>query len=270
MDDRSYCRSKAAPDGSAAYYTTLFFPPPTRDGLIAVHALAQELAEVVEDCSERSVAEHKLAYWQQELSQSLIGNATHPVTRALSACAGGALDAPLVADLLDGVHTRMTTSQIRDGTELERHCRRTAGALGRAAANLLAPGDSAAATAAEQAAAAAERVRLLRLPRRAGLPPHSGVPLDRLTACKVTPQEVDSASTARAAAELRRRLLADTRQALEDARATLSRRRGYAASRTAIALAELRALERGGYAGSGEGRPAMPAVLLWHAWRNRP
>jgi phytoene synthase len=270
VEGLDYCRDKAAPEGSWGHYATVFFPPHARAGLVALLALERELVEVVEACSDAAVAERKLAFWHAELARLLGDAPTHPVTHALWVHARDALDASLSAGLIDGVRARIEQPQVLCGAQLDASCRRTAGVMGEAAARLLSPGDAAAMHAAGQAAAAAERVRLLGLPRRAGLPPHASVPLDLLVACGARPADVDHGGRDEPLVRLRRRLLEDARAALLEARRALRRARGYAATRTALGLAQLRALERAGYPRLGAARPALPIALLWQAWRHRP
>jgi phytoene synthase len=270
VDALGYCRDKAAPEGSWGHYATVFFSPPARAGLVALLALERELVEVVEACSDATVATRKLAYWHEELARLLDDAPTHPVTRALAEHARGALDANLTAGLIDGVRARIEQPQVPSTAALEASCRHTAGTLGVAAARLLSPGDTAAMCAARRAAAAAERARLLGLPCRAGLPPHAGVPQELLVACRARPVDVDRGGSDEPLVRLRLRLLRDAQAALLEARRALPRRRGYAAIRTALALTQLHALERGGYPQRGEARPALPIALLWQAWRHRP
>jgi len=270
MDPYAYCRDKAAPEGSPGYYTVLFQPPAARAALLALLALERELQELVEDCSEPSVAEHKLGFWRQQLAGLAAGGASHPVARALADSAGQALDASLGEALLGGVRRRITTAQFRDAAELDESCARTAGLIGEAMARVVAPGDTQAARALERAAVAAERVRLLRLPRRAGLPPHTGIPLDALGGAGATPQQVDRGGSDPALAALRGELLGQARAALADARRALPVSRGLAATRLQMAEATLRALARSGYVEHGTARPPLPLALLWRAWRCRP
>lgn len=270
MDPLAYCRDKAAPDGSASYYAVLFQPPPRRDALIALLALEQELREVVEACSELAVAEHKLAFWHDEFVRLLEGAPAHPVAIALARNAPQAVDAGLLRMLIDGIRIRLSSRQVRDEEELDAACAATAGAMARVMAQVLAPGDGVAAQALHTVATAVERLRLLRFPRRAGLPPHSGIPLQLLTRCGVTPTAVDRGGEEGNLPRLRRELLHEASRRLEAARTALASQRGFAATRLRIAQAQAATIRRGGYAASGIAREPLPIVLLWHAWRARP
>jgi len=270
LEPLAYCQDKAAPDGSANYYAVLFQPPPRRAALIALLALEQELREVVEACSELAVAQHKLAFWHEEFVRLLEGAPAHPVAIALARNAPQALDAGLMQMLIDGVRIRLSNRQLRDEEELEAACSATAGAMARVMAGVLAPGDGVAAQALHTAATAVERLRLLRFPRRAGLPPHSGIPLQLLTRCGVTPTAVDRGGEEENLVRLRRELLHQASRRLDAARTGLASQRGFAATRVRIAQAQATTLERGGYAASGVAREPLPIVLLWCAWRTRP
>lgn len=270
MDTLAYCQDKAAPPGSAGYYGVLLLPPAARAGVLGLLALACELEEVVEHCSERTVAEHKLAWWHEELALTRNGTARHPVTACLHEHAPGALTAPAAQALLAGVHHRIVHAQFRDTAALHASCHDTAGIIGRACARALAAPDERCADDLETVFAACERVRLLCLPWRAGLPPHTGVALDMLCAAGARPEDVDRGGDSPAAQRLRAQLLAGARDALQLARGCLRSARGFAATRAHIAGAQLRAFARGGYVATGTARAPLPIVLLWLAWRHRP
>lgn len=233
MDPFRYCRDKAAPEGSTGYYTVLFQPQPQRDALLALMALERELQEVVEECSEPAVALHKLAFWREQLANVLAGEASHPVCVAMLHSGASVTSAELLERLLRGVAERINLAQIPSEADLNASCRATAGVVGECMAGMIAPGDTQAAADNAVAGAAAERVRLLRLPRRAGRPPHSGIPMELLTQSGATPSQVDAGGSAQPLQTLRRELLRRALAALANARAALngngdSPPRGYA------------------------------------------
>ena len=270
MDTLAYCQHKAAPPGSAGYYGVLLLPPAARAGVLGLLALECELDEVVEHCSERTVAEHKLAWWHEELALASDARARHPVTACLHEHAPGALTPPDAQALLAGVHHRIVHAQFRDAAALDASCRDTAGIIGHACARALAGQPAIRADELSAVFVACERLRLLCLPWRAGLPPHTGVALDMLTAAGARPEDIDRGGDSPAAQRLRAQLLAGARDALQHALECLPGARGFAATRAHIARAQLRALARGGYAATGAARPALPITLLWLAWRHRP
>jgi phytoene synthase len=269
VDPLEYCRGKSAPEGSSTYYASLFLEPSARAGVLALLALERELVEVVEECSDAAVAARKLAFWHEELGRGLDDRPRHPVTHALRQHAPNALDAGDVQGLLQAVHERVTEPQVRDVSALDASARATAGRIARATARHLAPGDALEADSLEATAVALERVRLLCLPRRAGQPPHTGIPLPWLSAAGATPDEVDAGGDSPAAAALRRLLLDSAREGLLELDRALAGSRGFAVTRIRLGLCECRALQRSGYVEQGVARRPLPLVLLWHAWRLR-
>lgn len=270
MDALAYCREKAAPPGSAGYYAVLMLTPQRRAGVLGLLALKCELEDVVERCSERAVAERKLAWWHEELARVPTASTRHPVTSCLGAHAPGALAAPDLAVLLTGVHRRIVQPQLRDADALDASCHDTAGVIGRACARVLDPPGGACAEVLEAVFAAGERVRLLCLPWRAGLPPHTGIALDLLAAAEARPDDIDRGGNTPGAQRVRARLLANAGDALHQAHARLRNRRGFAATWLQLARAQLHAIGRGGYVSAGTARAPLPIVLLWLAWRHRP
>lgn len=80
---RSYCEIKAIPDGSNLYYACLFEPPANKPIIIGVHALLQELYEILIECSDPGVARIKYQWWLEELDRLQQREARHPVSRYL-------------------------------------------------------------------------------------------------------------------------------------------------------------------------------------------
>lgn len=279
MDPLRYCQDKVAPEGSTGYYTVLFQPPRHRNALLAFMALERELQEVVEECSEPAVAMHKLSFWREQLANLINGDASHPVcvtllnsTRSGDARAveDGVIDAVLLERLLRGVTERINLAQVPSIESLDSSCRETAGVVGECMAGIIAPGNTEVAGHNALAGAAVERVRLLQLPRRAGRPPHSGVPLEVLTRSGATPSQVDAGGDNEPLQALRRELLANARETVANALKSLGTNRGLAATRLRLGLTETRTLQRDGYEPDGSTGRSLPITLLWNAWRSRP
>lgn len=265
MDALEYCNNKVATPGSPGYYAVLFHPPAVRAALLALRTLERELSDIVELCTDRDVAQHKLRYWQQELHT---GNdsAPHPVTRALRKHAAGALGDEARAKLLSGIAQRLSRPQIRDDVELDRISTATAGTIALACARISKDGVAGV----EELAIATERLRLLSMPMRAGLPAHSGIALTTLAACSVTPQQVDSASSDPALLRLRASLLNQVFAATQHADMLIEPKTGYAATCLRLTRCLLAANLRDSYVNTGQLARVAPLRLLWHAWRAKP
>ncbi len=84
MNPEDYCRNKAAPSGSHFYYSTLFYSLPLRTSLYTLHAFANEINQVITECSDPGVARTKLQWWHEELKRSYTGQARHLVGKSLA------------------------------------------------------------------------------------------------------------------------------------------------------------------------------------------
>ncbi|MFT5176099.1 MAG: hypothetical protein ACI8W7_004293 [Gammaproteobacteria bacterium] len=265
MDAIDYCADKVATQGTPGYYVVLFQPPPVRAALVALRALERELSDVAELCTDQAVAQRKLNYWQQELHSSNT-LASHPVTRALQQFANGVLDDDACTRLITATAQRIGRAQIRDDSEFDQLSMASAGTIAHACAQIT--GEARAGV--TEAAIAAERLRLLSMPQRAGLPAHSGIALSTLTACAVTPQQVDRGGITPELVPLRQSLLEHLAAAARHADQLLEQRHGYIATCLRITRLLLDANRRNDYAHNGELARAAPLSLLWHAWRTRP
>ena len=68
MTPQQYVQEKAASSGSSFYYAFLFLPPPRRAAITAFYAFCREVDDVVDEVSDPSVAQSKLAWWRDQLS----------------------------------------------------------------------------------------------------------------------------------------------------------------------------------------------------------
>ncbi len=80
-----YCLDKALPDGSNLYYAALFTRESNKPTVIGLHALLQELYDVLLECSDPGIARIKFRWWQEELERLGAEEARHPVSRYLQA-----------------------------------------------------------------------------------------------------------------------------------------------------------------------------------------
>ena len=83
MSPEQYVQQKAAASGSSFYYAFLFLPRERRTAITAFYAFCREVDDVVDEVSEASVAQAKLAWWQGEVAKAFAGQPSHPVMQAL-------------------------------------------------------------------------------------------------------------------------------------------------------------------------------------------
>ena len=79
----NYCINKAIPDGSNLYYATLF-DKKNKNRIITLHALLNELSDIIYECSDPGVARIKFKWWQEEILRLKEQQPRHPVTKQLN------------------------------------------------------------------------------------------------------------------------------------------------------------------------------------------
>jgi phytoene synthase len=84
MTPDDYWIDSAGSRGSSLYYSLLFAPPDRRRAVIALHAFAAEVDEIVDNASDPVVAQTKFSWWHEELVRLYEGKARHPITQVLA------------------------------------------------------------------------------------------------------------------------------------------------------------------------------------------
>lgn len=78
-----YCQQAAAPIGSLLHYACRRLPQSERDIVYGIFALYQHLQDSWLKVSDPSVAEHKLHWWQQQITLCQTAQANHPCLQLL-------------------------------------------------------------------------------------------------------------------------------------------------------------------------------------------
>src|SRR5688500_20347386 len=89
MTPDQYCQEKAVQSGSSFYYSFLYLPLEKRRAITALYAFCREVDDVVDECTDTTVARAKLARWRNEIAAAYRGGARHPGGRALAGAAPG-------------------------------------------------------------------------------------------------------------------------------------------------------------------------------------
>jgi phytoene synthase len=144
MTPDEYCQQKAAQSGSSFYYSFLFLPSARRRAITALYAYCREVDDAVDEASDPSVAQAKLAWWEGEIDRLYAGAAQHPVTRALQPHVGAfAITRAHLLDVLDGMRLDLTQTRYLDFTALARYCHLAAGVVGEMSAGIFGVTDEA-------------------------------------------------------------------------------------------------------------------------------
>jgi len=137
MNPDQYCQEKCAKSGSSFYYSFLFLPPERRQAIMALYAFCREVDDVVDECSDLSLASTKLVWWRMEVQRVAEKQATHPVGLALQAVAPGInLPSEQLLEIIDGMEMDLQQSRYLDFKGLSLYCYRVASVVGLLAAEI--------------------------------------------------------------------------------------------------------------------------------------
>lgn len=268
-----YGRDKVALPGSSLYYSVLFAPPALRVSLTALHALIEELRQVVDESSDESIARAKLGWWAEEMQRCFDGGARHPVTQTLAEPLRLAdVDPGRLTRTLAAMSEHLSRDAYRSLAQLEAHYQQLADISGCLAAEFCGYRNPLTLSAAGALGTGLAWAALARRPRRTGTRRSTDLPADILAACGAGVGDVHAAHTSPALkkaiglvverARLRLRESLET-MPTEDYPAQSSRR-----TLAAIELAQLGALTRAGFAVLEGPRAITPLRKLWIAWKH--
>lgn len=137
MTPDEYCEQKTAGAGSSFSYSFLFLDPDERRAMTILYAFCREVDDVVDECSEPSIARIKLAWWRDEVARSYAGEAQHPVGKALHwAIEKYKLPREHFLEIIAGMEMDLDCNAYRSFQELSLYCYRAAAAVGLLAAEI--------------------------------------------------------------------------------------------------------------------------------------
>jgi 15-cis-phytoene synthase len=142
MTPDQYCQDKAAKSGSSFYYSFMFLPPPQRRAITAFYAFCREVDDVVDECTDISIAATKLAWWEKQVLDLYAkpAAASHPVCQALAPhIEPYRIERQHLLDLIAGMRMDLEQTRYLDFTALSLYCHRVAGVVGLVAARIFAP-----------------------------------------------------------------------------------------------------------------------------------
>jgi phytoene synthase len=137
MTPDDYCADKlrrSASNFSASFY---FLPQHRRRALTALYAFCREIDDVVDECSDPSLAQATLDWWRKEISATGNAQPSHPVTRALSGVSDFfSPSCEQWGELIDGMEMDLNFHRYPDFKTLQLYCHRVAGVVGLMAADI--------------------------------------------------------------------------------------------------------------------------------------
>ena len=272
MTPEAYCQDKAAKSGSSFYYAFLFLQPRRRAAITALYAFCREVDDVVDECSDPTLAATKLAWWKTELDALYAGAPTHPVTRALQPhLANYAITHARLAEIIAGMEMDLHQTRYRDFAGLAHYCHHVAGVVGMLSANIFGATDPRTSEYAEKLGLA---VQLTNIIRDVGEDARMGriyLPVDELKRFEVPAADLLNTRNSPAFVALMRFQAARARAAYDEAFALLPAVDRHAQRPGLIMAAIYRALlveiEREDFAVLNQRIGLTPIRKLWIAWR---
>ena len=191
MTPQEYVQQKAASSGSSFYYAFLFLPPNRRAAITSFYAFCREVDDVVDEISDPSVAQSKLAWWQKEVLQSFDGQATHPVMLALMPHVKEyGIQAHHLMSVIEGCQMDLTQTRYLDYAGLQKYCHLVAGVVGEVAAKIFGQSDAATTQYAHKLGLAFQLTNILRDVGEDALRGRIYLPIDELKQFDVKAQEL--------------------------------------------------------------------------------
>lgn len=138
MDNaHQYCREKAAKSGSSFYYSFLFLPLEQRKAIMALYAFCREVDDIVDEYTDREIAQKKLAWWQEEIDRVFNDQPQHPVGKVLANIKDRfSLKKQLFEEILQGMTMDLSYQGYQTFDDLKLYCHCVASAPGLLAAEI--------------------------------------------------------------------------------------------------------------------------------------
>jgi len=131
MTPDEYCQDKTQRSGSSFYYSFLFLPAQKRRAITALYAFCREVDDVVDECTDVTVARTTLNWWRQEVANLFHGTPQHPVTRALKPLLEHFnLPQEYFLEIIDGMEMDLDNTEYADFSQLALYCYRVASVVG--------------------------------------------------------------------------------------------------------------------------------------------
>jgi len=141
----------------------LFLPPERRQAITALYAFCREVDDVVDECTDTSIARIKLAWWRTQIDVMFEGKPDHPVTKALTPHLKpfDMTQARLLA-IIDGMEMDLDQTRYLDWPGLEKYCWHVAGVVGELSAGIFGYHDPATLTYASKLGIAFQLTNIIR------------------------------------------------------------------------------------------------------------
>ena len=137
MTPLEYCKQKAAQSGSSFTVSFIFLPKMQREAMTALYAFCREVDDVVDECTDFSVAQTKLNWWKNEVANLYANTPQHPVTKALQPFISQFnLAQEHFLEIIDGMEMDLKFNRYEDFKQLQLYCYRVASVVGLLSASI--------------------------------------------------------------------------------------------------------------------------------------
>ena len=137
MTPLEYCKQKAAQSGSSFTVSFIFLPKTQREAMTALYAFCREVDDVVDECTDFSVAQTKLNWWKSEVANLYANTPQHPVTKALQPFISQfSLAQEHFLEIIDGMEMDLKFNRYEDFKQLQLYCYRVASVVGLLSASI--------------------------------------------------------------------------------------------------------------------------------------
>lgn len=131
MSPQQYCQQKATQSGSSFTISFIFLPKTQRQAMTALYAFCREVDDIVDECTDYSVAQTKLNWWKSEITNLYNATPQHPVSKALQPCiAQFNLAQEHFLEIIDGMEMDLKFNRYEDFKQLQLYCYRVASVVG--------------------------------------------------------------------------------------------------------------------------------------------
>jgi len=272
MTPEQYVQQKAAASGSSFYYAFLFLPRDRRAAITAFYAFCREIDDVVDNMTDPTVAAAKLAWWQDEVSQAFVGQATHPVMQALMPYTTPyGIEVQHLHAIIEGCQMDLQQTRYLDFPALARYCHLVAGIVGEVAALIFGPRSTATTAYAHKLGLAFQLTNIIRDVGEDALRGRIYLPIDELQQFDVRAHEISQRSYSERFTALMRYQAARAHRLYDEALALLpaTERR---AQKPGLMMASiyrtlLREIEADGFQVLHQRTSLTPLRKFWLAWK---
>ncbi|MFW5439978.1 MAG: presqualene diphosphate synthase HpnD [Methylophilaceae bacterium] len=131
MTPQQYCKDKTAQSGSSFTVSFLFLSKHKRDAMTALYAFCREVDDVVDECTDYTVAQTKINWWRSEIENLYDNKPQHPVSFALQPTIKQfGLSKEHFLEIIDGMEMDLKFNRYEDFKQLQLYCYRVASVVG--------------------------------------------------------------------------------------------------------------------------------------------